>query len=239
MTIHTSDDKRAISAILSEAMMQADSRLVTASCVAPDLVAIIERTDVTRLKGISKLEFAAVTSELRRALTAYNADHHAIALEVAEKARHLKNHDRGRMLAQSLLVALAVGGFFVVPFAIVFSLVILVGTFVMRSVWIARLEERAETLSRAFEGPAAELREKLGTTPAQARQTMWSSATGLCARADALYLESLEPAQRASELTTRHQDAQRWADRRFARQFGSERSHDERSATSPGLSVAC
>lgn len=239
MTIHTSDDKRAISAILSEAMTQADSRLVTASCVAPDLVAIIERTDVTRLKGISKLEFAAVTSELRRALTAYNADQHAVALEVAEKARHLKNHDRGRMLAQSLLVALAVGGFFVVPYAIVFSLVILVGTFVMRSVWIARLGERSERLSRALEGPAAELREKLGTTPTQARQTMWSSATGLCARADALYLESLEPAQRESELTTRQKDAQRLADRRFARQFGSEQSRDERSATSPGLTVAC
>ncbi|QAV71055.1 hypothetical protein ESZ53_11750 [Salinibacterium sp. UTAS2018] len=239
MKLQTSDDKRAISAILSETMMQVDSRLVTASCVAPDLVVTIESTDVSRLQGISKLEFAAVTSELRRALTTYNADHDAIALEVAEKARHLTNEDRGRMLAQSLLVILAVGGFFVVPGAVVFSLLVLVGTFIARSLWIARLEERAEALSEAFEGPAAVLREKLGTTPAQARQAMWSSATGLCARADALYLESLEPAQRTLELATRHQDAQRWADQRFAQHFASEQSSDERSGTAAGLTVAC
>jgi len=174
-----------------------------------DLSATLATIDVSKLDDAGRLELASIESDLRKAIAAHPQDPIARAAE----AKKIKSKNTLRVPAQ-VLAALII---FVIacqpPSGWMVALVLLVALIVGRAVWKSSLAKQANALLDREQATTKAFSSALGRSVAFKHG---GAATGLHARVDRLYLDTLSPNVLTAELSRRQTESQLWAQRRAA-----------------------
>ena len=172
-----------------------------------DLSTALGAIDASKLDDAGRLELAGIESDLRKAIAAHPQD----PIERAAEVKKIKNANALRVVAQAVAALII----FVVACqpgsGLTIALVLLVAALIARFVIKTSLSKQAKALLDKEQATTKAFSSTLGRSVAF---THGGAATGLHARADRLFLDTLSPNGLTAELSRRQSESQSWAQRR-------------------------
>lgn len=208
-------NKRKISTILSEALREDYSDPFTMTSGIRALTTALDRTDVERLTPRGREQYAAVSDEFREALAAYSATYAAVRADTDAMGAKLKQANTVRIAVTWIFVLLTLIVLNQPSMGLAYALPIVIVLLIGQAFTKAMLRKRVTRLATAHRVPWNAFSRMIGTSPAMSRK-FGSLPSGLNARADMLFLASLDPATQRAEFARRDADERQHAQRRRA-----------------------
>lgn len=189
--------KQSFKSDLSLAMSDQRERVIAAYNY---VLAPLNRIDRSRLNGPSLAEYEAIGNELQGSLVAFDTQNPALLASVGEQVKQVKNLNAIRVAAFWALLVISLILLFVKFWV---GIVLLVVAIVANIVVARIIFGRAKNAAHASQVLAQQAVAVLGTP-----ETLESGATGLVARADNLFLVTLNDSERMMEQQRRQMEKQ-------------------------------